>query len=111
MSDETPVNEFDSLLDTLRAGENVPETIYDDLRSVHNLAIEGSRAAINERDAAIEEMKRSNLELKARNHDLLLQSPVYSGSNKADEESETDDTPPGHGGIDSLFETMRRGRN
>ena len=86
-------------------GENeIPPTIYDDLRGAFNGMNEGSAAKVAELTATIEALTADNSRLKAHNYDLLTAPPVSDGE-PADSEgdSDTTETLENDTTIDDLF--------
>lgn len=98
-----PFMDFNELIALMRdPGEDgLPETIYDDLTSSYNLAVEGGAARASELEAANGELMAEIARLKALNFDLLMAASGDSADESADE-SPTE--PPGDVSIDSLFE-------
>lgn len=94
---------FEELVALLRnpGDDGLPETIYDDLSTSYNTAVEGGTAALTEmgatNDAATAELVAEIARLKALNFDLLM----AAGTEPTEEpKPESDDEPS----IDSLFD-------
>ena len=96
---------FDELMSRLRTGEDVGESLFDELQAEWDIALEGSREAITARDAELEARAAEILALKAANHDLLLSLPVSDEVEENEENEENEDSE--EIGIDDLFETKR----
>ena len=96
---------FDELVARLRTGEDVGESLFDELQAEYDIALEGSREAITARDAELEARAAEILALKAANHDLLLSLPVGDELEEDEENEENEDSE--EIGIDDLFETKR----
>ena len=91
---------LDEIIEMLQnPGEDgVPDTIYDDLRNVHNEAISGASAKIAELENSLGENTAEITRLKSANWDLFQQIP-----STGDEET-IEDIPDDEIGIDDLFE-------
>jgi hypothetical protein len=97
--------EFSELVALLQnpGDDGLPETIYDDLSSSYQLAVDGGAASVAERDASIEALTAEIASLKALNFDLLM--AANAGDSTDDTNNPTDDAPETGGTtIESLFE-------
>ena len=95
--------DFNELVALLREpGEDgLPESIYDDLMSSYNLAVDGGAASVAERDATIAELTADVARLKALNFDLLMAAGETTDTDNTDNaESDLVDEPT----IDDLFD-------
>jgi len=96
---------FDELMALLRnPGEDgAPETIYDDLSSSYNMAVEGGASALSEQvvanETATAELVAEIARLKALNFDLLIAAGTETEPTK-----ESDPEPDGEESINSLFD-------
>ena len=83
--------------------QGLPETIYDDLSSSYNVAVEGGVAALNTSDAAhsaaAAELVGEIARLKALNFDLLMAAGTETSEPKVESTNESDEPS-----IDSLFD-------
>lgn len=95
--------DFNELLNLAKSGgEDVPETIYDDLSNAYQTTVDGSMAALAARQEALDKAAAEITRLKAMNFELMMKSPaqeVDDNDDKTDNESKTR-TPLG---IDGLF--------
>lgn len=91
------------LLRAQSGGEDVPETIYDDLRLSFNTAIEGSQHALSQRDETIKHHEGEIQRLKA----LAFERMMNNDNMDVDEEPEKPSEPMG---INSLFNFTNRKR-
>lgn len=96
--------EFAEMIAQLRApgDDGVPDTIYDDLSSSYQLAIDGGMASVAERDATIADLSAQVASLKALNFDLLMAAGAENtdgDDNGSDDGPDTDAVPT----IDGLF--------
>lgn len=87
-------------------GEDVPETIYDDLSQAYTTAIEGSSAALAKRDADIVARDAEIQKLKAMNFESMLKASQKESVDDEDD-AEEEKTDP-ELGINSLFTFQRR---
>lgn len=95
--------DFNELVALLREpGEDgLPESIYDDLTSSYQLAVDGGAASVAERDASIAEKDAEIARLKALNFDLLMAAGETTTTDDNDNaESDLVDEPT----IDDLFD-------
>lgn len=95
--------DFNELVALLREpGEDgLPESIYDDLTSSYNLAVEGGASRLAESEAAAAELVAEVARLKALNFDLLMAAGgETSTEDDNDNDNDSNDTPS----IESLFE-------
>lgn len=87
-------------------GDNeIPPTIYDDLRGAYSAMNEGSAAKVAELNATIEALTADNQRLKAHNYELLTVPPVSDNENgeSPEDEDNTDVVDDSNTTIDDLF--------
>ena len=93
--------DFDEMVNALKEKrEDIPETIYDDLSNAYRLTVEGSAAAIAQRQAALDAQQAEIMRLKAQNFELLMKAPAIDTDEDRDDNKGEVKTPPG---IDGLF--------
>lgn len=95
--------DFNELVALLRnpGDDGLPETIYDDLTSSYNLAVEGGAASLSASEAEVASLREEVSRLKALNFDLLM----AAGGEKSDDEPTDEPTDPiGETSIDDLFD-------
>ena len=85
----------------MEPSEDLPETIFDDLRSEYDALRSGSVAKVEELTAAQQADKAEIARLKAVNFDLLTASGVQKDSDADESDSGDDDDSPMT--IDDLF--------
>ena len=100
---ETTMADFNELINLAKSGgEDVPETIYDDLSHAYQTTLDGSQAALAARQEALDKAAAEITRLKAMNFELMMKSPasdVDDDDDKGDNGKKTQ-TPLG---IDGLF--------
>lgn len=94
--------DFNDLLNELRnpSEDGPPETIYDDIASAYNHAVETRDAKISESEQRIRDSESEISKLKSANYDLMMASSVKEDSDSGD--SEGDEEPAE--GIEDLFD-------
>lgn len=95
--------DFNELVALLRnpGDDGLPETIYDDLTSSYNLAVEGGAASLAASEAEVASLREEVSRLKALNFDLLM----AAGGEKSEDETTDETTEPiGETSIDDLFD-------
>lgn len=99
---ETAMADFNELLNMAKSGgDDVPETIYDDLSHAYQTTVDGSMAALAARQEALDKAAAEITRLKAMNFELMMRSPaqeVDDNDDKTDNESKTR-TPLGINGL------------
>jgi len=103
--------DFAALLASLQ-GDDAPDTIYDDLSSVYNEAIQGREADAAEHTAALEgantriqELEAQLSETKALKFDELMNSTADNDGDGDPDDTDPDDNDDDvSSGIDGLFE-------
>lgn len=97
--------DFDELLAKLRdPGEDgAPETIYDDIASTYNHAIETRDAKISEQEKAVLEREAEISALKSANYDLMMATTSSGDDDGSSDDDDTGEDEPA--GVDDLFES------
>ena len=94
------MTDFEELVSKLQnGGEELPPTIYDDIRTSYTNHVSSADAKVAELNAAIGEKDELIADLKARNYDLLVSKPATT--EPSDDNKNPDESPIS--GVDSLF--------
>lgn len=90
------------LLDSLRepSEEGVSDSVYDDIGSAYDEAVEIRDAKIAEYEERIQSAESEISRLKSANYDLLMSTTVDDSNDNDSDDSEDEESS----GVDSLFE-------